>query len=165
MAWSKLTVVVCASSSVATWGDSVMTCWPAVTLVEWILSSLVLRAMDVVSSTTSRLAECQQGPLIRADGHVLDGDGALVGEVGKVGLECQVVVDGLDVGGQHLATLGDVDGRVALCAEVLAHISSVGTVPCGDKGRVTGGWWGTRDRARAVGGGKRESRVRCERVQ
>jgi hypothetical protein len=36
-----------------------MTCSPAVTVVEWILSSLVLSEIEVESSLTSKLALCQ----------------------------------------------------------------------------------------------------------
>lgn len=63
MVWSKLTLVICASSSVVTLGEWVRSCSPAATFVEWILSSFVLSEMDVVSSTTSRLAACQQAPV------------------------------------------------------------------------------------------------------
>lgn len=55
MVLSKLTFVVWASSSWDTVGDSEMTLSPELTLVEWILSSLVFRDMEVVSSTTSKL--------------------------------------------------------------------------------------------------------------
>lgn len=59
---------------------------------------------------------------------ILNGHGALVGELLKVGLEGQVIVERLDIGRQHLAAFGDVDGGVALCAKVLAHGSSVRAV-------------------------------------
>jgi hypothetical protein len=38
-------------------------------------------------------------------------------------------VEGLHVGGQHLAGLGDVYGRrLVLCAKVFTHVSAMGTV-------------------------------------
>jgi hypothetical protein len=51
----KLILVVWFSSSWETDGESVMTCSPEETLVVWILRSVVLRDMELVSSTTSRL--------------------------------------------------------------------------------------------------------------
>lgn len=103
MVLSKLTWVVCASSLAVTLGEVEMTCWSASTLVEWILSSFVLRVMDVVSSATSRLAACQQAHVCLAWGKrgsdVLNYHGAIVGEVAKVWLQRQVVVYGLDIGG------------------------------------------------------------------
>lgn len=54
---SKSTLVVCLSSSWETLGLLEMTSSPVVTFVEWILSWLVLREMEVLSSTTSRLDE------------------------------------------------------------------------------------------------------------
>ena len=56
----KSTFVHCFSSSCVISGLLEITSSPAVTLVEWILSSLVLREIEVVSSTTSRLAWCQR---------------------------------------------------------------------------------------------------------
>lgn len=53
--WSKSTFVLCLSSSYVTLGLLEMTWSPAVIFVEWILSSLVLREIDVLSSATSRL--------------------------------------------------------------------------------------------------------------
>lgn len=64
---------------------------------------------------------------------ILNDYGTLVGELFKVWLQRQVVVEGFDIGGQHLAALCDVDGRVPLCAKVSAHVSSVGAVSGGDK--------------------------------
>ena len=55
MLLSKLTVVVCVSSLCETVGESETTWSPEETLVEWILSSFVLRAIEVLSSLTSKL--------------------------------------------------------------------------------------------------------------
>ena len=111
---SKLTLVVCASSSWETVGDSEMTCSPAVTLVEWILSSFVFRDIEVVSSTTSKLVGRQQtiphNTHEYARNYILNDDGTLVGELVKVWLEGQVIVEGLDIGRQNLAAFGDVNG-------------------------------------------------------
>ena len=139
--WSKLTLVVCASSSWARAGESEMSFSPEVTLAEWILRSMVLRVMDVESSTTSKLGRsANNAPLSepqRSD--LLDGDGALVGEGFKVGLQGEVVVDGLHVGGEHLAGLGDVHGGGGVVgARVSAHVSAVGAVSNGDGGGMTG---------------------------
>lgn len=60
--WLKSTCVRCFSSSFVSLGSLEMTSSPAVIVVEWILSSLVLTEMEVLSSTTSRLggsALCQ----------------------------------------------------------------------------------------------------------
>ena len=119
-------------------GESLMSCWPAVTLAEFILSSLVLRVMDVVSSTTSRLAACQQASVYyHGQKYILNGDSALVSEVDKVWLQSQVIVQGLDIGRQHLTAFGNVNGRLPFSAEVFAHASSVRAVPDGDGGRMS----------------------------
>lgn len=70
---------------------------------------------------------------IEAGNGILNDYGALIGKFFKIWLQRQVVVERFDIGGQHLATLGDVDGRVPLCAKVSAHISSVGAVSGGDE--------------------------------
>jgi hypothetical protein len=90
---------------------------------------------------------------------LLDGDGALVGKLGKVWLQRQVIVNRLDIDRQHLTALGDVNGRVALGAKVLAHVSSMGTVPHSDKGRVSGGWRGAERWCRRGSGVTREASV------
>lgn len=60
---------------------------------------------------------------------VLNGYGALVGGLLEVGLEGQVVVEGLHVCGQHLTRLLDgYGGAFVLCAEVSAHVAAVGAV-------------------------------------
>lgn len=59
--WSKATCVLCFSASFVSFGLLEMTSSPAVILVEWILSSLVLTEMEVLSSTTSRLEGDQHG--------------------------------------------------------------------------------------------------------
>jgi hypothetical protein len=101
----------------------------------------VLRVMEVESSTTSRLARLatmHHGVQNAAWDGLLDGDGALVGELFKIRLQGEVVVEGLDVGGQHLAGLGDVHGaRGVVGAGVSAHVSAVGTVSDGNGGGVT----------------------------
>ena len=103
--------------------------------------------MDVVSSTTSRLAACQQASLCyHGRNCILDGDGALVGEVAKVWLQRQVIVHGLDIGRQHLTAFCDINGRLPFSAEVFAHASSVRAVPDRDGGRMSEGQRWTRAR-------------------
>jgi hypothetical protein len=55
---SKLTVVVSLSASWETVGESEMTLPSAETVVEWMVISFVLRAIEVLSSLTSRLGVC-----------------------------------------------------------------------------------------------------------
>ena len=63
--------------------------------------------------------------------NLLDNDGALVGELLKVRLESQVVVHGLDVGGQHLATGGIGRAKALIGMSGVTH-SAIGAVSFGD---------------------------------
>jgi hypothetical protein len=47
-------------------------------------------------------------------------------------------VNWLDIGRQHFAAFGNVNGRVSLCAKVLAHVSSMRAISEGNSGSVSG---------------------------
>ena len=133
----KSTFVHCFSSSCVISGLLEITSSPAVTLVEWILSSFVLREIDVLSSTTSRLRSCQHHDLRQPVTYILNGHRTLVRELFEVWLEGQVVVDRLDIGGQHLAGGGDIHMGVNVCARVSTHVAAVGAVSDGNQGGMS----------------------------
>lgn len=89
--------------------------------------------------------------------HRLNDDLALVLKRLEIGLQSQVVMDWLDILGQDLAALGNVE--VGTGVKVFAHVSSMGAVPdeAGEgSGRETGGGAGGGGRSgsgREVGGG------------
>jgi hypothetical protein len=73
---------------------------------------------------------------------VLYGYRTLISELLKVRFEGQVVVEGLDIGRQNLAALGDVNGGVTLCAELSAHVSSMRTMSGKNYWRISSGFGG-----------------------
>jgi hypothetical protein len=91
--------------------------------------------LDDVETRTELAGSCVNKILFNA----LNGHRTLVCELLKVWLEGQVVVDRLDVGGQHLAGLGDVHMGVNVCARVSTHVAAVGAVSDGYEGRVSRG--------------------------
>ena len=78
-------------------------------------------------------------------------------------------MDRLDVGGQHLAGLGDVHMRMDVCARVSAHVAAVGAVSDGYEGSVSRGLVGPSRGgvcdARGVGGVVNSCRGAICRVQ
>lgn len=70
-------------------------------------------------------------------------------------------MDRLDIGGKHLAGLGNVHMGVDVCARVSAHVAAVGAVSDGNQGSVSRGLggpsWGGVCGARRAGGGVADS--------
>jgi hypothetical protein len=67
---------------------------------------------------------------------ILNDHGTSVGEVVEVGLESQVVMEGLDVGWQHLSRGSNRGRSMVVSTEVSAHVSPVGAVSLGGEGVV-----------------------------
>jgi hypothetical protein len=82
---------------------------------------------------------------------ILNDDGTVIGEVGKVRFEGQVIVKGLDVGGQDLTTTGDVGRARHFSASSTTH-PAIGTVTFGSLRE------GSTTKRRAMG--RRDSRRR-----
>jgi hypothetical protein len=82
---------------------------PLETLVEWMLSSIVLREMDFVSSTTSRLCTVSHGHQHEHPSFSLYDHCSLVLKCLQIGFQGEMIVNGLHIGGENLATLGDVE--------------------------------------------------------
>jgi hypothetical protein len=76
--------------------------------------------------------QADQGQLLLPDkrgrSHVLNDHNALVGEIFKVRLESQVIVEWLDISGQHFAGSSNCSRSMVFGAEVSAHISSMRAV-------------------------------------
>jgi hypothetical protein len=125
MVCSKLTLVVCESSSWETVGESEMVWSPEVTLVEWILSSVVLREIEVVSSLTSKLESRQHFGFLHVCSDILNNHLALICEVFKVRLQGQVIVHGLDICRQHFTRSRNCGRSMLFTSKVPAHVSSM----------------------------------------